>query len=147
MNRLRPLLLAACLALPAAPALADSGRQAPAPSELSAAERTGYREVFAAIRSGDWATAAARLQAMRDGPLTHVARAELYLAKGSPRVELEPLLALLTQAPELPQAEQIARLAAGRGATSLPDMPQTQNLVWQGSQPRRSRAQSIKGDA
>ncbi len=143
--KLRALLLAAVLALPAAPALADSGAR-PA-SDLSASERSGYREIFAAIRSGDWATASARLDAMRDSPLSNFARAELYLAKGSPRVELDRLMALLSQAPDLPQADQLARLATTRGATTLPSMPREQALVWQGSQPRRARAQSIKGDS
>jgi soluble lytic murein transglycosylase-like protein len=83
---------------------------------------------------------------MREGPLNHVARAELTLAKGSPRVELDRLMALLSQAPDLPHAEQISRLAITRGATSLPDMPRAQALVWQGGQPRRARAQSVKGD-
>jgi soluble lytic murein transglycosylase len=143
--KLRFLLLAAALILPAAPALADAGA-GPAPSELSANERSSYREIFAAIRSGDWLGAATKLDSMRDSPMSHIARAELYLAKGSPRAELDQLMALLSQAPDLPQADQLARLATTRGAISLPTMPQTQALVWQGGQPRRSRAQSISGD-
>ena len=142
----RLLLLAAAIALPAAPALADAGGEARIAPELGNAERGAWREIFAAIRSGDWAAASSRLDSMRESPLASVARAELYLAKGSPRVELDRLMALLSQAPELPQAEQLARLATARGATVLPDMPQTQALVWQGSQPRRIRAQSVKGD-
>lgn len=147
MIKLRLLLLAACFALPAAPAFADAGASSRSPSELNSSERSAYREIFAAIRAGDWAKASARMQSMRDSPMLHVARAELYTAKGSPKVELEPLLALLTQAPDLPHAEQIGRMAMNRGATSLPAMPRAQNLVWQGSQPRRSRAQSVKGDS
>ena len=38
------------------------------------------------------------------GPLHSYALAELYTAKGSPRVELDPLVKLLTEAPELPLA-------------------------------------------
>lgn len=143
--KIRAFLLAAAMILPAAPAMADAGVR-PA-SDLTSSERAGYREIFAAIRSGDWATASARLDAMRDSPLSNFARAELYLAKGSPRVELDRLMALLSQAPDLPQADQLARLATTRGATSLPSMPREQALVWQGSQPRRARAQSIKGDS
>jgi soluble lytic murein transglycosylase len=144
---LRAYLLAAALAFPAAPALADAAASdsSPAP-ELSQSERSAWREIFAAIRASDWTTAASRLDAMREGPLVHVARAELYLAKGSPRVDLDRLMALLSQAPDLPEAEQLARLAVTRGATSLPDMPQAQALVWQGGQPRRGRAQGVKGD-
>jgi soluble lytic murein transglycosylase len=150
MIKLRPWLLAAALALPAAPALADEdvGRRAsPAPSELGSSERSAYREIFAAIRAGDWAGAAVRIEAMEASPLKDAARAELYLAKGSPKVDLAPLAALIERAPDLPKAEQLARLAAGRGAASLPDLPRAQALVWQGGQPRRSRAQGTKGDA
>jgi peptidoglycan lytic transglycosylase len=148
MTGFRALLLAAAIACPAVPALADAGAadRAP-PSELNASERDAYRAIFAAIRAGDWAAAAARLDDRGEGPLRNAARAELYLAKGSPRVELDRLMTLLTQAPDLPQADQLARLAATRGAIAVPDMPQAQTLVWQGGQPRRARAQSVRGDS
>ncbi|HEX8571916.1 MAG TPA: lytic transglycosylase domain-containing protein [Allosphingosinicella sp.] len=142
--KLAPLLLAAALALPAAPALADGGGAQSA--GLSAEQRGAWREVFAAIRAEDWAGASTRLAALPDGPLHRAARAELYLAKGSPKAELPQLMALLESAPEMPKAEQIARLAQTRGATELPELPRTQSLVWAGSQPRRGRADSIKGD-
>jgi soluble lytic murein transglycosylase-like protein len=84
---------------------------------------------------------------MPDGLLHAAARAELYLARGSPKVETEQLLSLIEKAPELPKADQLARLAQTRGATAMPTLPQGQSLVWQGGQPRRSRAQGTKGDA
>ena len=147
----RPLLLAAAFALPAVPALAaeaDADRGAPSLlSDLSASERSAYRDIFAAIRRGDWAGAASRLDAMDESPLRHAARAELYLAKGSPKVDLDRLVTLIEKAPELPRAAQLARLADTRGATSLPQLPEAHNLVWQGSQPRRSRASATKGDS
>jgi soluble lytic murein transglycosylase len=148
MRKLRPLLLAAALALPATAALAeDSARPGETVSaSLSPEQRQGYGEVFAAIRAGDWLGASARLAALPEGPLHNAARAELFLAKGSPKVELPELLSLLQRAPEMPRAEQIARLAETRGATGLPDLPQAERLVWVGSQPRRSRAESTKGD-
>jgi soluble lytic murein transglycosylase len=142
--RLRPLLLAAALALPAAPALADGGSAAS--SGLSAEQRSAWREVFAAIRGGDWAGAATRLSTLPDGPLHRAARAELYLAKDSPKVELPQLLSLIEAAPEMPKAEQLERLAQTRGATELPELPQAQSLVWVGSQPRRARPQGTKDD-
>ena len=147
MTRLRTLLLAAAVALPAAPALAnDAGSARAAPTELSPNQRTLYREIFSAIEAGQWSDASAKLAAAPEGPLHAAAYAELYLAKGSPKVEMEPLLSLLAKAPELPKAEQLARLAATRGATSLPSLPKTQSLVWQGGQPRRERAKPTKGD-
>ena len=151
MSRMRNLLLAAAMAFPAVPAFAaaepgPANRHSAMPSLLTEAQRSGYREVFAAISASDWSTAAARLDAMGDGPLHAVARAELYLAKGSPKVELDPLLALIAKAPEMPQAAQLGRLAAARGATELPYIAQAQELRWQGGQPRRSRAKSVTGD-
>jgi hypothetical protein len=153
MKPMSALLLAATIAIPAAPALAlDAGAsrssdlRSEGPSVLSASERSNYRAIFAAIHSGDWAGASARLAGMRDGPLHAAATAEIYLAKGSPVVSMEQALNLLREAPYLPQAAQLGRLAQRRGATSLPDLPRTQDLVWAGSQPRRSRADSVAND-
>ena len=142
--KLTPLLLAAALVMPAAPALADAGDSVR--TELGAEQRSAWREVFAAIRAEDWAGAATKLAALPDGPLHRAARAELYLAKGSPRAELPQLLSLIEAAPEMPRAEQLARLAQTRGATELPELPQAQGLVWVGSQPRRGRAPATKDD-
>ncbi len=152
MTRLRCLLALAAIALPLAPAfsagaaLPTTQRRTALPSVLNEAERSGYRAVFDAIRAEDWAGAAAKLDTMGDGPLHGVARAEIYLAKGSPKVELEPLLALIAIAPDMPKAGQLARLAISRGAVEAPFFTQPQKLVWAGGQPRRSRAKSIKGD-
>ena len=152
MTRLRMLLLAAVAVVPAMPAIAAEThrvaerRPAPPPSVLSAQERSNYREIFAAIAASDWSGAAARLDAAGDGPLHGVARAQLYLAKGSPEVSLHQLMELLGQAPDLPQAPQLARLATTRGAEMLPDLPKAQTLIWQGSQPRRERIKSVRGD-
>ena len=148
MKTLRPLLLAAALALPATAAFAeDAARPSqPVSAGLSAEQRSGYREVFAAIRAGDWLGASAKLAALPEGPLHNAARAELYLAKDSPKVELPELLSFLQRAPEMPKADQIARLAQTRGATELPALPAAEKLVWVGSQPRRARAESTKGD-
>jgi soluble lytic murein transglycosylase len=141
MKRLRNLLLAAAIALPAASALGAE------PTVLSDGQRSASREILASIRAGDWAGASARLDAAPDGPLNDALRAELYLAKGSPKVEAEPLLALIARAPYLPKADQLERLAATRGATQLPALPQPQTLIWQGSQPRRAKTAAAPRDA
>jgi soluble lytic murein transglycosylase len=153
MKPLRALLLAAIIALPAARAVAldanvsrSSDLRRDGPSVLSASERGNYREVFAAIDNGDWAAAAARLAGMREGPLHAAATAELYLAEGSPVVSMEQALTLLRQAPYLPHAAQLGRLAERRGAEELPDLPRVEDLVWAGSQPRRDRAESVAND-
>lgn len=117
------------------------------PAQLSREERDAYRAVFAAIRESRWADAQIKLDAMRPGLLHPVARAQLYLAKGSPRVELPQLLALLGEAPELPQAEQLARLARTRGATDLPQLPSAQRMIWYDGAPIRKRLRSAASDA
>jgi soluble lytic murein transglycosylase-like protein len=151
MIRIRFLLLAAALAAPAlaaAPAAAqDAAERAALPSVLTADQRAGYRDVFAAIRAGDWLGATTKLDAMPEGPLHPAAREEIFLGKGSPKVELDPIMALLAKAPDLPKADQLSRLAITRGAASLPPLPQPRALVFQGSQPRRARPQAVQRDA
>ena len=107
-----------------------------------------WRGVFSAIRSGDWAAAQAGIASLPDDLLKPVARAELYTARNSPRVELEPLLDLLSAAPELPAAGQVLRLALARGAVEaeLPAVPVAARMVPLGSAPRRHRSRPIQGD-
>ncbi|SFP39392.1 lytic transglycosylase domain-containing protein [Sphingomonas rubra] len=116
------------------------------PDQLTAAQATAYRAVFAAIRESRWQDAQIGLDAMQPGPLHAIARAELYTAKGSPRVELGPLVALINEAPELPEAEALRRLAAARGAVDLPPLPAQQRLIWQDGAPRRVRAKATRSD-
>jgi soluble lytic murein transglycosylase-like protein len=117
------------------------------PPQLSNEDREAYRAAFAAIRDGRWADAQLRLDAMKPGMLHAVARAEMYLAKGSPRVELPQLMALLAEAPDLPQAPDLARLAKLRGAQALPELPAQQRLVWFDAAPVRVRARTVRSDA
>ncbi|GGB32663.1 lytic transglycosylase [Sphingomonas metalli] len=153
---MRNLLMAATLvALPcavqAAPSVGvgddgDARTVAPLPPQLEPAQRDAYRAVFAAIRSGRWQDAQLALDGMAPGPLHSVARAELYTAKGSPKVPVEALVSLLNEAPELPQAEAVRRLAAARGATDLPPLPVAQRLIWNDGAPRRVRAKATASD-
>ncbi len=117
------------------------------PDQLDEATRAGYRGVLASIRDGRWADAQLQLDAMKPGPLHALARAELYTAKGSPKVDGYALTALLSQAPELPQAAQLARLAQARGAIDVPPLPYEQRLFWQDGAPNRQRAATIRSDA
>lgn len=113
---------------------------------LTPPQRQAYADIFAAIRTGRWSDAQAGLTAIGDGVLTPVARAELYLAKNSPRVERGDLVALLTAAPELPQAPQIALLARKRGPGDLPTLPAARDLDWVNGAPRRIAARPTAGD-
>ncbi len=94
------------------------------PDLLSSSERDYYAQVFGAIRGQNWAKASELLDSRDKGVLHDIARAELFLAANSPRVEMGPLLSLLNAAPDLPHAERLAILATKRGATILPDRPQ-----------------------
>ena len=107
-----------------------------------------WRAVFDAIRAEQWTAAQAGIAALGPSPLSAVAKAELFTARNSPRVELAPLLALLGEAPDLPQAEQILRMALTRGATEseLPYVPPARRMVPLGEAPRRTRAQPVAGD-
>ena len=140
-------LLAATAALALMPTVAAADpTPAGIPAQLSPEQRTAYRSVFAAIKDSRWQDAQMQLDAMAPGPLHAFARAELYTAKGSPRVEVDSLVKLLTEAPELPQAEALARLASARGATDLPPIPAQQRLIWQDGAPARIRAKTVKSD-
>ena len=118
----------------------------PVPQRTVAVPRD-WRSVFRAIRSGDWAAAQAGIAALPPHVLTPVAKAELYTARGSPTVDLPRLQALLAEAPDLPQAEQLARMAITRGASQPPLVVPRKPLVMLGSAPRRVRAQPVRDDA
>ena len=107
--------------------------------QLGPNARVLYRDIFAAIKAGQWDVASAKLAAMPEGPLHTVARAELYLAKNSPKVDGEALAALAEKASDLPQAPALVRLAKARGVETLPTLPVSQNLNWLGSAPRRGK--------
>ena len=113
------------------------------PKLLSEAERAYYRELFGAIKRQEWPHVQALFAQKADGPLHGTARAEYFLAQGSPRIELEALNVWLAANITLPEAEQIAALAAKRGATALPALPQPQPLVAQPGSARRARPRSI----
>ena len=105
-----------------------------------------WRGVFDAIDAGNWVSARAGIAMLPPSILTPVAKAELYTAKGSPPVDLASLQALLAEAPELPQANQLAAMAVKRGALVplqiIPEKP-TYNL---GSAPVRYRAKPVQGE-
>lgn len=151
MKRSMLLALAAAIALPASAAHADAAprasQEAKIPRQLNDGENARFRAIFSALDRQQWADAAARIDAEPASPLAHFARAEYYLAKGSPRVELPQLMALLLAAPTLPQAEQLARLAKLRGATELPALPDQQRLIWLNGAPVRGRADASKDAA
>ncbi|HSR00968.1 MAG TPA: lytic transglycosylase domain-containing protein [Sphingomicrobium sp.] len=105
-----------------------------------------WRGVFDAIDAGNWATAQAGIAALPPSVLTPVAKAELYTAKGSPIVDLPSLQALISQAPELPEANQLGLIALKRGATTPVLVIPEKDTVVLGSAPVRYRAHPVQGE-
>jgi soluble lytic murein transglycosylase len=139
--------LAALAALPAQ-ALANSAAaeyfrnradRSAVPSVLSKDERDYYRSLFAAIDRKEWPLVQQLLAQRGDGPLHPAARAEYYLAAGSPRIELGELSDWLAKGATLPQAERIGQLAVRRGASAMPNLPAMQPMVSQPGLPKRIR--------
>ncbi len=105
-----------------------------------------WRGVFDAIRAEDWVGASAGIAELPDGVLKPVARAELYTAKNSPRTDLGPILILLGEAPDLPLAEQLQRLAMLRGAIDPPAIIAPRPTIGLPQAPRRGRARPVAGE-
>jgi len=120
-------------------------RSAPPPVPVVQAPRD-WRGVFDAIDAGNWAAARAGIATMPPSIVTPVAKAELYTAKGSPAVDLASLQAVLAEAPELPQAQQLATMAWNRGATAMPWYVQEKATMSLGSAPGRYKAKAIQGE-
>ena len=81
------------------------------------------RKDAGADRAGRWDAARTQIDSMRDRQLAAFARAELFLAANSPRVEGSDLRTLLNEAPNLPQAARLLSLAQRRGVNDLPNLP------------------------
>lgn len=143
---LATVLLATGAAVGSAQASTASTANIVLPVQLGPNARAQYQEIFAAIDAQAWADASAKLDAMPSGPLHPVARALVYLGKGSPKVEGPALSALATQAPDLPQSVALVRLAAARGADAVPMLPPVRQLYWLGTAPRRTRVSATIGD-
>jgi soluble lytic murein transglycosylase-like protein len=149
--KLASAALGFALAAAAVPAAANSasadyfrirGEGRNAPSVLTKDEREYYSALFAAERREDWATVQTMLAQKPDGPLHAVAKAEFYLASTSPKADAAPLVDLLRQAPDLPWADQLSRLALKRGASEVPGLPDAQRLYSVAGAPKRLRPRS-----
>ncbi|MEM8919608.1 MAG: lytic transglycosylase domain-containing protein [Pseudomonadota bacterium] len=144
--------MSACVATPA---LADDGGAVLAgssvvakdvPSQLKKKQSRHYRALFDALEANQWSKVQALISDAPDGPLKPIAKAEYFLAASSPKAELGPLLVLLNEAPHIPQAAQLGRLAKKRGAQLLPDLPQRQHLSYIPGSPIRSKPKIAQTD-
>jgi soluble lytic murein transglycosylase len=135
----------------AAPALAttsENTRQisdlaAISPNTPSAKDSQLFSAIYAAIAGKNWTEASRLIDSAPKGAMAAMARAELYLAAGSPKVDAAQLQALLNDAPYLPQAEQLEKMALKRGASDLPLLPGTQRFSYRGSAPKRDLPDNI----
>ena len=127
-----------------APVVAQPAVQPP-PVATVAAPRD-WRGVFDAIDAGNWAAAQAGIALLPPSVLTPLAKAELYTAKDSPTVDIASLQTLLAEAPELPQAQQLATMAWKRGAAAMPWYIAAKRTVTLGSAPGRYRARAVAGE-
>ncbi|QVM86372.1 lytic transglycosylase domain-containing protein [Novosphingobium decolorationis] len=113
------------------------------PSLLSHDDRDYYREYFAAVEAKDWTKVQRMLAQRPEGPMHQEARAEYYLAAGSPKIEGADLAAWLAEGTQLPGADQITRLAQRRGISSTPALPSEQSFARLPTLPKRVRPSSI----
>lgn len=153
--KLKFALTASLLALVATPALADDGAvlynsasvAQYVPSQLKQQQSDHYRALFSAMSTNHWDVAKNLMDTAPTGPLKSIAQAEYFLAANSPRAELGPLLTLVNEAPQIPQAAQLGRLAQKRGAQLLPNLPQRRNLSWIPGSPIRSKPKDVDSDS
>lgn len=136
----------------ATPSAAQPSQAAPAvtqpapPPTWTVGAPKDWRGVFDAIDSGNWSAARAGIAVLPRSVLTPVAKAELYTAKDSPIVDLASLQALIAEAPELPQANQLALMAYKRGATQPPLIIPEKDTINLGSAPVRYRTRPVTGE-
>ncbi len=142
----QPSPAAPSVAIPAPAVATPASSQQPAVPVLAVVAPKDWRGVFDAIYAGNWASARAGIATLPPNVLTPVALAELYTARGSPTVDLGSLQALIAQAPDLPQSEQLAAMAVRRGALTAPAIAPTKRMFNLGSAPGRYRARPVAGE-
>jgi len=119
----------------------------PAPAVLAAKDKAAFAAIYDAIRAEKWDDASRMIDAAPPGPMSAMARAELYVAPNSPKAEAAQLQALLETAPYLPQAEQLATMARKRGVELVPSRPGIRRFSWLGGAPKRDLPASKASDS
>ncbi len=119
----------------------------PAPTVLAAKDKAAFAAIYDAIRAEKWDDASRMIDAAPPGPMSAMARAELYVAPNSPKAEAAQLQALLETAPYLPQAEQLATMARKRGVELVPSRPGIRRFSWLGGAPKRDLPAGKAGDS
>lgn len=153
--KLKLAITTALITLPLTSALADDGGAViynsaavskDVPSQIKKSHSNHYRALFGAMESRNWDQAKNLIEKAPSSPLKSIAQAEYFLDVNSPRAELGPLLTLVNEAPHIPQAEQLGRLAKKRGAQILPALPQRRRLSYVPGTPIRSKPKAAGTD-
>lgn len=153
--KLKIALITSLIALPAMPVSAADGGAViyksasvakDIPSQIKRKQSEHYRALFGAMSANQWDAAKSLMDSAPNSPLKAIAQAEYFLAANSPRAELGPLLTLVNEAPHIPQAAQLGRLAQRRGAQILPALPQRRNLSFIPGTAIRSKPKSVQSD-
>ena len=110
-----------------APGLGRNARTVPVPAPLSARDADLYAHAFQQEAAGHWAVAAHDLSEVSAPVLKGHLLAKHYLSNPS-RTSVEDLQNWMVENADLPQAEDIYRLAASKGSNSLKD-PMRGSLV------------------
>lgn len=118
-----------------------------APTIMKKSEKQSFSDIYVAIQSQQWDRAASLIDRAPNGPMASMARAELYLAPHSPKVEAGQLHALLSVAPYLPQAERLETMARKRGTDALPVRPGIRRFAYLGGAPKRDLPKNAADDA
>lgn len=117
------------------------------PSVLGSSDKQKFAAIFRAIKTKQWGDAASLIDKAPNGPMANMARAELYLAAGSPKVESDAIKSLMQAAPYLPQFDSLQALAKKRGMADSLNRPTVRKMAYLGGAPKRDMPQSLKGSA
>lgn len=102
--------------------------------------------VLREIEVGDWEGARLGIAGLPDDPLRAYALAELYTGRNSPKVSQQALTELVANAPELPKAAQLAKMASTRGDGFAPAYASPRPMLNLGVAPRRTKTRPASGD-
>ncbi|MEM7664335.1 MAG: lytic transglycosylase domain-containing protein [Pseudomonadota bacterium] len=114
------------------------------PDVLSSNEREFYRDVFNSIDRQNWDRVQQLLKARDSGVLHQMALAEFYTHARSPKVSAEQIGQWFGMGVELPQSEQLGRMAAKRGLQWTPSFPSAQGFRRQPSASKRIRPRTVR---
>lgn len=121
----------------------QSNQATSVPGVLSSKEREYYREVFGSIDRQQWKQVEKLLEENDGGVLHQMALAEYYTHAKSPKVSAGKIGMWFGMGVELPQSEQLGRMAAKRGLEWMPSFPRSQGFRRQPAASKRIRPRTV----